>query len=123
MSDSSDNTKQKRIDLIVEAIREKKGKRIVIIDLSGVEKAICDTFIICHGESTTQVGALADWVEEKVRTGIGEKPHHIEGLQNSQWVLLDYFDCMVHIFQEEQRFFFNLEELWADGQIRKLEDE
>ncbi|MFZ5940267.1 MAG: ribosome silencing factor [Bacteroidota bacterium] len=123
MSESSDKTKQNRTELIVEAIREKKGKQIVIIDLSGVEKAICDTFVICHGESTTQVGALADWVEEKVKRESGERPHHIEGLQNSQWVLLDYFDCMVHIFLEEQRSFFNLEELWADGKVKHLKDE
>jgi len=123
MSETSDKSKDKRTELIVEAIREKKGKRIVIIDLSNVEKAICDTFVICHGESTTQVSSIADNIEDKVKKEGGDRPHHVEGLQNSQWVLLDYFDCMVHVFQEEQRAFFNLEELWADGKITYLEDE
>lgn len=123
MSKTSNKALDKRTELIVEAIREKKGKRIVIIDLSGVEKAICDTFVICQGESTTQVGALAENVQKMVKEGSGERPHHIEGMQNSQWVLMDYFDCMVHIFLDEQRAFFNLEELWADGKIISLEDE
>jgi ribosome-associated protein len=103
--------------LIVEAIREKKGHRIVTIDLSEVEHAICDTFIICHGESTTQVGAIVESVERKLKEETGIRAHHVEGLQNSQWVLLDYFDVLVHVFLEQFRSFYKLEELWADGKV------
>ena len=107
--------------LVVEAIREKKGHQILSIDLSQIEHAICDTFIICHGESTTQVGAIVDSIEKKPKTEAGIRPHHVEGVQNSQWVLLDYFDVLVHVFLEDFRSFYKLEELWADGKVKALD--
>ena len=107
--------------LVVEAIREKKGHQILSIDLSQIEHAICDTFIICHGESTTQVGAIVDSIEKKLKTDAGIRPHHVEGVQNSQWVLLDYFDVLVHVFLEDFRSFYKLEELWADGKVKALD--
>ena len=112
------NVKQKR-ELILEAIREKKGHDIVSIDLSDVENSICDSFIICHGESVTQVGAITESIEKKMKQEARIRPHHVEGLQNSQWVLLDYFDILVHVFQEEYRSFYKLEELWADGKVTR----
>ena len=117
--DDSVNLEQKR-ELILEAIREKKGHQIVSIDLSEVENAICDCFIICHGESVTQVGAIAESIERKLKDEARIRAHHVEGLQNSQWVLLDYFDILVHVFQEEFRAFYRLEELWADGKVTKV---
>jgi len=113
------NVAQKR-ELILEAIREKKGHQIVSIDLSEVENSICDCFIICHGESVTQVGAIAESIEMKLKEDAQIRAHHVEGLQNSQWVLLDYFDILVHVFQEEFRSFFKLEELWADGKVIRV---
>ena len=113
------NVEQKR-ELILEAIREKKGHQIVSIDLSEVENSICDFFIICHGESVTQVGAIAESIEMKLKKEALTRAHHVEGLQNSQWVLLDYFDILVHVFQEEFRSFFKLEELWADGKVTRV---
>ena len=113
------NVEQKR-ELILEAIREKKGHQIVSIDLSEVENSICDFFIICHGESVTQVGAIAESIEKKLKEDALTRAHHVEGLQNSQWVLLDYFDILVHVFQEEFRSFFKLEELWADGKVTRV---
>jgi ribosome-associated protein len=113
------NVEQKR-ELILEAIREKKGHQIVSIDLSEVENSICDFFIICHGESVTQVGAISESIEKKLKEEALTRAHHVEGLQNSQWVLLDYFDILVHVFQEEFRSFFKLEELWADGKVTRV---
>ena len=110
------NVEQKK-ELILEAIREKKGHQIVSIDLSDVENSICDFFIICHGESLTQVGAISESIEKKLKTEARIRAHHVEGLQNSQWVLLDYYDILVHVFQEEFRSFYKLEDLWADGKI------
>ena len=103
--------------LIVEAIREKKGHQVVNIDLTEVDNSICDAFIICHGESTTQVGAITESIGKKLKTDAGIRAHHVEGLQNSQWVLMDFFDVLVHIFLEEYRSFYKLEELWADGKV------
>ena len=113
------NVEQKR-GLILEAIKEKKGHQIVSIDLSEVENSICDCFIICHGESVTQVGAITESIERKLKEEVLIKAHHVEGLQNCQWVLLDYFDTLVHVFQEEFREFYRLEELWADGKVTKV---
>jgi len=111
-----------RSQWIVEAIQEKKGKQIVTIDLSRVENSICDCFIICHGDSATQVGAITESIEKKLKETGGIRAHHVEGRQNSQWVLLDYFDILVHVFQEEYRSFFKLEELWADGKVVMAEE-
>jgi len=117
--DDSVSVEQKK-ELILEAIKEKKGHEIVTIDLSEVENSICDCFIICHGESVTQVGAITESIERKLKEEVLIKAHHVEGLQNSQWVLLDYFDILVHVFQEEYRAFYRLEELWADGKVTKV---
>ncbi len=103
--------------MVVEAIQEKKGHQIVTIDLSEVEHSICDRFIICHGESTTQVGAIANSIEKELKEKAGIRAHHVEGIQNSQWVLIDLFDVLVHVFLKEYRSFYKLEELWADGKV------
>ena len=110
-------------DAIVEAIKQKKGHDIVVIDLTGTEQAIADYYIICHGNSSSQVEALADHVERFARTETGEHPLHIEGQQNAQWVLVDYGDIVVHIFQEEIRHFYNIEDLWADAKKEVIESE
>ncbi len=123
MADNKDINTQDKLSLILEAIKEKKGKQIVSINLIKVHNSISDYFVICHAESTTQVNAIADAIQEKVKKESGEMAHHVEGKDNSQWVLIDYFDILVHIFLEEKRSFFNLEELWADGEIEQIEDE
>ncbi|MGB4292169.1 MAG: ribosome silencing factor [Bacteroidales bacterium] len=107
---------------VVKGIFEKQGKDVIKIDLRTFENRITDYFIICHGNSVTQVDAITSSVEEMVRKETGEKPSHIEGLENCFWVLLDYIDVVVHIFQEEYRNFYSLESLWADAEIEKLED-
>lgn len=107
---------------IIEGIFEKKGHNILKIDLRKLENRITDYFVICHGTSPTQVDSIADSVEDTVRKLAGEKPLHIEGLENCFWVLLDYGNVIVHVFQEEYRNFYNLESLWADAQIEVMED-
>lgn len=114
--------KNKLVETIVEAISDKKGQNIVSIDLSKIDGAITGAFVICNADSTTQVGAIANGIEEKVRETLGDKPWRVEGLTNSVWVAVDYVDVMVHIFQTELRGFYKLEELWADAPITRYED-
>jgi len=121
MKKKSDGTNS-LIKSVVKGIFEKQGKDVVKIDLRTFENRITDYFIICHGNSVTQVDSITNSVEETVRKETGEKPAHIEGLENCFWVLLDYIDVVVHIFQEEYRNFYSLESLWADAEIEKLED-
>lgn len=115
MEETGAQAADEKTQIILEAIREKKGHDIVRIDLREVEHAICDQFVICHGESVTQVSAIADAIERKLKTEAHIRPHHVEGQQNCQWVLLDYFDVLVHVFLADHRSFYKLEDLWADG--------
>jgi ribosome-associated protein len=107
---------------VIKGIFEKKGQNVLKIDLRKLDTRIADYFVICHAPSTTQVSALCDSVEDTVRIEAGEKPLHVEGLENSFWVLLDYGNVIVHIFLEEYRKFYSLESLWADAAIEVLED-
>lgn len=106
---------EKLINTIVGAIQDKKGKNVVSLDLTGFDGAICSHFVICNADSTTQVAAIADGIEEKVFEELHEKVHRIEGMNNAVWVAVDYIDVVVHIFQTELRDFYRLEQLWADA--------
>ncbi|MDR0510133.1 MAG: ribosome silencing factor [Rikenellaceae bacterium] len=108
---------------IVEAIRDKKGRGVMTLDLSIFDGAICDTFVVCNADSTTQVAAIAAGVEEKVREELGEKVWRVEGTTNAIWVAMDYGDVMVHIFQTEARGFYRLESMWADAPTESFPDE
>jgi ribosome-associated protein len=108
---------------IIEGIQNKRGRRIVSLDISNIENSISDYFIICHGTSNTHVDAIVDSVIDTVKKDMQEKPYSKEGLDNLTWVLLDYENVVVHIFQEEYRNFYNLEDLWADAQAEIYEDE
>ncbi|MFI3315750.1 MAG: ribosome silencing factor [Rikenellaceae bacterium] len=99
---------------IIEAAQDKKAKNIVSIDMSSAEGAICDWFIVCNADSTTQVVAIADGIDEKLEVEFGERVIRIEGRENGLWVVMDYGDIMVHIFQTEARDFYTLESLWSD---------
>lgn len=110
-------------DAIVEAIKQKKGHEIVVIDLTETEQSIADYYVICHGNSSSQVDALADHIERFARVETSEHPIHVEGQQNAQWILMDYGDIVVHIFQEEIRRFYNIEDLWADAKKEIIESE
>ncbi len=113
---------EKLLEAIIESIRDKKGKNIVSIDLREVDNSIFDYFVICHGTSTTHVSAISESVETKPKELLGIRPAHVEGLQNSQWVLLDFSGIVVHVFLEDQRAFYRLEDLWADGKTKIYED-
>ena len=109
-------------ELIIEAIREKKGHEIVTIDLSQVGKDMVPERLKKLTNQVTQVGAITESIAKILKENAGIRVHHIEGLRNSQWVLLDFFDVLVHVFLEEYRSFFKLEELWADGKVVKAGD-
>jgi len=111
------------IDAIVEGIQRKKGIDIVKIDLTKINHTECKYFIICHGNSNTQVDAISHSVEDTVIELMNEKAWHTDGYQNSIWVLLDYADIMVHIFQRDARQFYDLENLWADPHIELIKEE
>ena len=103
------------IEAAVAGIQEVKGKDIVHLDLRDVPNTVCDHFIICHGDSPTQVEAITGSVEKFVRERSGEKPWHVEGIHNAGWVLLDYVDVVVHIFHRDRRAYYALEDLWGDA--------
>lgn len=111
------NETKELVQKIVEGIQEKKGKDIVVADLTSIKETICSYLVICQGNSPTQVAALVDSVKEHVRKEMGQKATAVDGLQNAQWVAIDYSDVLVHIFLPEQREFYNLENLWADAKL------
>lgn len=110
------NPSEKLIEAIVEGIQEKKGKDIVLLDMRKLKNSVTDYFIICHGDSTRQADAIADIVEEYALIHTEQKPLHKEGAQYANWILLDYSDVIVHVFNKEFRDFYNIEGLWADAE-------
>lgn len=106
--------------LIVEGIRDKKGKKIVQLDLRKLGDAPADFFIICEGDSNTHVKAITDSIEKKVKEELHTGPSHTEGSSNSKWILLDYFNTVVHVFHPETRDFYELEHLWSDADVTEF---
>lgn len=107
---------------ITEGIQEKKGKSITIANLTNIGDTICDYFVICQGNSPSQVQAITESIYECVHKHTGEKPVHVTGLENCQWVAMDYSNVIVHIFLPEPRAFYDLEHLWEDAQLTTLPD-
>jgi len=103
------------VNLVKKGIEEKKGEEIVTLDIYKINPSVCDYFVICHGNSNTQVAAIADEVQKTVKEALGENAFHVEGMRNSEWVLIDFVNVVVHIFQKEYRSFYDLEHLWADA--------
>jgi ribosome-associated protein len=101
---------------IVEGMQENKAQDIIVLDLRKLSSAVCDYFVICSGESSTQVDGIANSVARFTRQELKEKPWHIEGKTNSEWILLDYIDVVCHIFYKDARKFYELEELWSDAE-------
>lgn len=112
----------KLIKAVVDGIQDKKGKKIVVADLREIEGVICDYFIICQGNTPTQVSAISDSVHDKAIEDVGERPIAVNGLRNSLWVAMDYGDVMVHIFEPEAREFYDIDNLWADTKVTELPD-
>ncbi len=98
---------------VLEAVQNKKAEKIVSLDLKKIDEAVADFFILCEAQSKTQLKAIANEVEKKVKDECGENPYHLE--LGESWILVDYVNIVVHIFQEEQRKFYNLESLWGDA--------
>jgi len=119
---SKSTEKQLLVDKIVEAIQDTKGEDIQIFDLSSIENSVAETFVICSGNSNTQVSAIAGNIEKKVRNDIRERPWHVEGTENAMWVLVDYVSVVVHVFQKQIRDYYDIEELWGDAKITKIEN-
>ncbi len=106
----------------VKGMQELKGQKIVTIDMRKLPNSVCDFFVICHGTSDTQVEALGRSIERVVYEELGDEPNHKEGTQKAEWLLLDYFNVVIHVFKEEARNFYNIEGLWADGEVTSIED-
>ncbi|GAA0757386.1 ribosome silencing factor [Psychroflexus lacisalsi] len=119
------STKKEQIDQliihIIQGIEDIKGNDIEIIDLREIENTVCDYFIVCSGNSNTQVDAIESSVRKVVSKALQDKPWHVEGLENSQWVLMDYVDVVVHIFQKQIREYYDIESLWGDAKITSIE--
>ncbi len=115
-----DNSATNLAKAIIKGIQEKKGHEIVCLNLTKINSTVCDYFIICHGDSHPQVDAIADSIEEQTCKFVNEKPWHREGIQNTEWVLLDYVNIVVHVFLKEKRDFYNIEGLWADSVKMKI---
>ncbi len=108
----------KRItEVIVHGMQEKKGKDIISLDLRNISSSVSDFFVICHADSSTQVKAIADSVEDEMYKAFGEEPWHKEGFQNSEWILLDFVSVVVHIFRTEKRDHYGVEDLWGDAEV------
>ncbi len=113
---------EKLSEAILEGIQNLKGKDITLIDLESIQHTECSYFIICHGTSSTHVDSIAKSVESSVKENLETDVWHRDGYRNALWILLDYGDIMVHVFQKEAREFYNLEGLWADAKIKTIEE-
>lgn len=106
---------------IIKGIEEVKGQDIEILDLREIENTVCDYFIICNGTSNTQVNAIVNSIHKLVSKSLKEKPWHVEGSDNAEWVLIDYVHVVVHVFQKHIREFYDIEGLWGDARSVKIE--
>ena len=116
------NQTKELVETIVKGIQEKKGSKIVVADLSSIEGSICRYFVICQGNSPSQVEAITESVGEFVLKEQSEKPSAGAGLENAQWVAMDFGDVLVHVFVPEMREFYDLEHLWADAPLTRIPD-
>ncbi|MCI6617595.1 MAG: ribosome silencing factor [Prevotella sp.] len=114
------NATSQLVTTIIKGIQEKKGQDIIIVDLGGIDGAIANYFIICQGNSPSQVEAITESIGDAVRTESGEKPANVIGLGNDQWVAMDYTDVMVHVFLPDVRTFYDIENLWEDAILTKV---
>ncbi|GAB3991760.1 ribosome silencing factor [Spirosoma daeguense] len=110
-------------DLVVRGMQEKKAQDIVVMDMRQVKNAICDYFVICSGNSDTQIDAIGTSIEEEVYKVSKQNPWHREGKLNREWILLDYVDVVAHIFKKDRRAFYDLEQLWGDAEIHLIEED
>ena len=107
---------------IIKGIEEVKGNDITILDLRALENTVCDYFVICNGNSNTQVNAIVNSIQKIVSKELKDKPWHIEGSDVADWVLMDYVHIVVHVFQKHIREYYNIESLWGDAKITTIEN-
>jgi ribosome-associated protein len=110
------------LSCIIKGIEEVKGNDIEILDLRDIDTAVCDYFVICNGSSNTQVNAIVNSVQKIVSKELKDKPWHVEGTDNAEWVLMDYVSIVVHVFQKEIREYYNIEGLWGDAKITTIQN-
>lgn len=108
------------ISTIIQGIEEVKGNDIDILDLRAIDNTVCDYFIICNGSSNTQVNAITNSIQKMVSKELKDKPWHIEGSENAEWVLMDYVNVVVHVFQKHIREYYDIEGLWGDAKITSI---
>ncbi len=107
---------------IIKGIEEVKGNDIDILDLRAIDNSACDYFVICNGNSNTQVNAIVNSIQKTVSKEIKDKPWHVEGMENAEWVLMDYVNVVVHVFQKQIREYYNIESLWGDAKITTIQN-
>lgn len=108
-------------EVIIESIQDTKGQKILQLDLREISEAPADFFIICNGQSDTQVKAISNNLLKTLKKEYGVFPNHVEGQSNSQWILVDFFDVVVHVFYPETRAFYDIENLWGDAKVKSFE--
>lgn len=110
-------------NLVVKGMLEKKAQNVVVMDLRNVKNAIADYFVICSGNSDTQIDAIAGSIDEQVHQATGQNPWHQEGKEAREWILIDYVDVVAHVFKKDRREYYKLEELWGDAEITPVEED
>ncbi len=109
-------------DLVIDSIQDIKGKNIVKLDLRELDEAPTDFFIVCEGDSNTQVKSISDNIYKRLKKEANQRPNHIEGEHNAQWILLDYFNTIIHVFHRETRKYYELEDLWSDAKVTEYDN-
>lgn len=118
----ADKSSQMLTDIAIKGIQNKKGKDITIISLKEMEGSLFDYYIVCTGNSPSHIDSITDAIEMEIKQAVGLSPKRIEGLQNCKWVLLDYFDVIIHVMLEETRDFYKIEQMWKDAPQTYLEN-
>lgn len=119
MTNNKSNADQ-LITTIISGIEEVKGKEITLLDLREIENTVCDYFIVCEGTSNTQVSAIVNSIQKQVSKSLKDKPWHVEGMDNQEWVLIDYVNVVVHVFQKHIRDYYDIESLWGDAKTTEI---
>lgn len=109
------------VNTIVDSMDGLKAEKITVLDLRELENSVCEFFVICQGKSNTQVNAISNAIEKNVREQLNDKPWHVEGRDNSEWVLMDYVTIVAHVFQPDKREFYDIESLWGDAKEIRIE--
>ncbi|MCT4624596.1 MAG: ribosome silencing factor [Schleiferiaceae bacterium] len=110
------------VSTIIEGITDVKGVDIKVLDLRSLDNSVCDFFVICEGTSNTHVSAIQNSIEKSVRENLNDKPWHVEGADQASWILMDYVNTVVHVFQHDVREFYDIEGMWGDAEITTIEN-